>query len=324
LILCTVLIILFLVACVSTPITNSSNNNRNSTGNSYIPPPQKETEIIFTYNGPSGINVRLSYKGQLLDTIEPGNTARKKIPNDGISTFIAQIGDEKEELALASRGSTTINVNIIARRTPSGIVFTDFSIINRTPSIIRYVAADGLNVRSDTYADATWQDVIAQNNRVEILEEYTNSWARIKYGNNKTGYVNGKYLTSTPPPLVITALRVGNIYNGRWLTNAGSPLYSSQMRFLCPVITYNATFSGQVTFFVKIIQPNGELFRNPSISPRGFTFDSPCQISRGNNQTLQLSGWGNGESSSYRDGEWTVEVWYNNRCLWSEKITIRP
>jgi uncharacterized protein YgiM (DUF1202 family) len=134
-----------------------------------------------------------------MDTITSGDTVRINIPNDGISTFIAQIGDEKKELTLASRGSITINVNMTARRTPSGIVFMDFSIVNRTPPIVRYVTTDGLNVRSGSNAEAAHQDVIAKNTSVEILEEYTNSWARIKYGNNKTGYVNSKYLTSTPP-----------------------------------------------------------------------------------------------------------------------------
>lgn len=112
--------------------------------------------------------------------------------------FIAQIGGERKELILASRGSTTINVNITARRTPSGIVFMDFSVVNRTPPIVRYVASSGLNVRDGPNADAVMQDVIAQNAIIEILDEYINDWVKIRYGNNKTGYVNSKYLTSTP------------------------------------------------------------------------------------------------------------------------------
>jgi hypothetical protein len=332
LILNTFLFTIFLVSCATYPIRNISSTSSNSSLPNYRStietPPKAETEIIFKYNGPDGINVRLLYNGQFLGNITPGNSFRRSIPNAGIHTFSAQIGQESESLSLASRGSTTINVNITARRTPSGLALMDFSIINRTPSIIMYVNTDGLNVRNDANADAAWQDVMAQNTRVEILEEYTNSWTRIKYGNNKTGYVNGKYLTSTPPPLEITSLRVGNTdYNGRWLTNVGNILYSSQMRYLSPVITYNATFSGQVIFFIKIIQPNGELFRNPSTSPSGFTTNNnnrPYQITRGNNQTLYLSGWGSDSSSVYQSGEWIIEVWYNNRRLWSEKINIRP
>lgn len=316
-----ILLNLSLISCISTNV-NKSNYN---TGTYSTTPPKAETEIIFTYSGPQGANAKLYYKGQLIGIIEPGNIIRKVIPNnENDFSLKVQIGDEVKELRLTARGSITINVNITARRTPSGIVFTDFSIINRTPAIVRYVAADGLNVRNESNADAAWKDVIAQDTKVEILEEYVNGWVRIKY-NNKIGYVNGKYLKITPPPLEITAMRVGNNdNNGRWLNSPGSNLYSSQMRYLCPVITYNATFSGQVTIFIKIIQPNGVIFRNPSRSPSGFSNSVTLQVYRGNNQTLQLTGWGNGESSSYQAGEWTVEIWYNNKRMWSEKITIRP
>jgi len=236
-----------------------------------------------------------------------------------------QIGDETREIHLAARGSTTINVNITARRRTSGIVITDFGIVNRVPLYsVRYVNAEGLNVRNNTNSDADRIDVIPKDCRVEILEEYVNSWVRIKYYGNKTGYVNGTYLTSTLPPFVITSLKAGNVdYNGRWLTNAGNALYSSQMRYLKPVVTYDAAYNGNVTLSVKFIQPNGTIFRDASVSPNGYTFSNEYQVNRGSNQTLNISGWGNNNTSLYQAGEWTVEVWYNNRLLWSEKINIR-
>jgi len=201
----------------------------------------------------------------------------------------------------------------------------DFSIVDRVPSIVKYVNVENLNVRNNSNVEAERIDGLTQFRRVEILEEYTNSWVRIKYGNNQFGYVYGPYLTSTPPPLEIISLRVGNTdSNNNWLTNAGNALYSSQMRYLKPVITYNSTITGSVTFFVKIIQPNGVIFRNSSVSPSGYSYSHTVQITRGNNQTLNLSGWGNSTSSSYHAGEWTIEVWYDNKRLRSEKINIRP
>jgi hypothetical protein len=290
--------------------------------------PQKtETEVVFTFNGPQGVNARLYYNGQLIGTIEPEKTVSKTIPNNENNFSLkAQIGDEIREFRLAARGSTTISVNITARRTPSGIVISDFNIVNRMPLYsVRYVNVDGLNVRENLNANATLLDVIPQDCRVEILEEYANGWVRIKYYGNKTGCVNRTYLTLTQPPFVITSLKVGNVDNdGKWLTNAGNTLYSSQMRYLTPVVTYDATYNGKGTLFVKIIQSNGAIFRNASKSPSGFTFSYEFQVNHGSNQTLNLSGWGNNTSSSYQAGEWTVEIWYNNRRLWSEKITIRP
>ena len=328
-----ILICVSLISCISTSVGTSGYNTGGSYNTEIIsirttptaPLQRTETEIVFTFNAPQGVNARLYYNGQFLGTIEPDKTVRKTIPNNGVFTFKAQIGDETEELSLASRGSTIININIAAIRTTAGIVITDFGIVNRMPLYsVRYVTADSLNVRNNSTANAAVLDVIPQDCRVEILEEYVNSWVRIKYYGNKYGYVNGTYLTSTQPLFVITSLKVGNVNNDRWLTNAGNILYSLQMRYLCPVITYNATFTGSVIFFVKIIQPNGAIFRNPSISPSGFSYNDLRQINRGNNQTLQLNSWGNNDSSSYQAGEWTVEIWYNNKRLWSEKINIRP
>ena len=286
-----------------------------------------ETEVVFAFIGPQGVNARLYYNEQSIGTIEAEKMVRKVIPNNE-SNFVlkVQIGDETRELRLAARGSTTINVNITARRTPSGIIITDFDIVDRMPLYsVKYVTVDGLNVRNNINPDAIVLDVIPQDCRVEILEEYVNDWVRIKYNGNKTGCVNGTYLTTTQPPFIVTSLKIGNVNNdGRWLTNAGNALYSSQMRYLQPIVSYDATFNGVGTFFVKIIQPDGTIFRNASISPSGFTFSNECQINRGNNQTLDLSGWGNSDTSSYQAGEWTIEIWYNNRRLWSEKIAIRP
>jgi hypothetical protein len=289
--------------------------------------PQKtDTAIVFTHNGPQGVNVRLYYNGQLIDVIDPSKKVTKTVSgNENNITLKAQIGDETKELKLSARGSTTINVNIFSRRTPSGIIITDFSIVDRIPSYsVKYVNVDGLSLRDDANANAALLEVLPQDCRVEILDEYSNDWVRIKYKGNKTGYVNDKYLTKTQPPFVITSLKVGNLGDSKWLTSAGGALYSSQMRYLGPVVTYDATYNGKITFFVKIIQPNGAIFRNASASPTGFSYSTESQVKQGNNQTLNILGWGNKDKSLYQAGEWTVEVWNNSRRLWSEKITILP
>jgi hypothetical protein len=120
----------------------------------------------------------------------------------------------------------------------------------------------------------------------------------------------------------VTRIKVGNWGNGSWLTRPGEALYAAQMRYFNPVITYNAVLDGEITFYIKIIQPDGTLHRNPSVSPVGYSFSTTARINRGSNQTLDLSGWGNSSSSSYWAGTWTVEVWFNNGCLRSEKVTI--
>jgi len=122
--------------------------------------------------------------------------------------------------------------------------------------------------------------------------------------------------------ILITSLKVGNhAPNGTWIVNPGFRLQSSQMRYLTPQITVDSYINGEVTFYVKIIKPDGTLSTGSS-SPRGFSYLNTEHIDRSNNQTLTLSSWGNDDRSTYKSGIYTIQIWYENRCLISEKITI--
>ena len=121
----------------------------------------------------------------------------------------------------------------------------------------------------------------------------------------------------------VTSLKVGNIdKDDRWISNPGETLSSAKMRYLQPVITYDSNISEDATFYVKIINPYGTLSENSSISPKGFSNSTTARINSGSNRSLNLTGWGSGEKSTYMAGTWTVEVWYNNVCLKSEKVVI--
>jgi len=52
-----------------------------------------------------------------------------------------------------------------------------------------------LNVRSGPSTDHDIQDRLNQHTRVEVVERLDNSWVRIKYDNNKIGYVYSELLT---------------------------------------------------------------------------------------------------------------------------------
>jgi hypothetical protein len=118
-------------------------------------------------------------------------------------------------------------------------------------------------------------------------------------------------------------MTIGNSGNGSgWLTQPGASLRAQNIRYLQPVITYNSPISGDVTLYVKIIDPDGTIFRNSSTSPAGYAFSTNSHIIRGSNKEIVLSGWGNASSSIYRTGQWTIEVWYEGVCLRSEKIRL--
>ena len=57
------------------------------------------------------------------------------------------------------------------------------------------VATSGLNVRTGPSSDHGIQDMLHENTRVEVLEKLHTGWVRIKYGDNKTGYVSGDFLS---------------------------------------------------------------------------------------------------------------------------------
>jgi cell division protein FtsB len=121
----------------------------------------------------------------------------------------------------------------------------------------------------------------------------------------------------------ITSVKAGNSNNG-WLTKPGNLLYSRQMKFLSLNIIYNSAIEDSITVYVKIIDPHGKIMAySDGSSPKGFTYSSTANIKRGINQSLDLdNGIGNKDASVFDAGEWTIEIWYNNVCLISEKIRI--
>ena len=121
----------------------------------------------------------------------------------------------------------------------------------------------------------------------------------------------------------ITSLRAGNTReDSSWINEAGSQLNSSEIRYLTPLITYNSNINGNVTFDIKVLNPNGTLNTGTS-SPSGYSYSSTVRLNAGNDQTIRLSGWGSSTSSTYSAGQYIFEVWYNGFRLISERVTLR-
>jgi len=159
-------------------------------------------EIIFSYDGPQGSRARIFQDNQFLGTITPGNTFRRSVSN-GRYTFEAQIEDtsnannNSQRISyIANINNNTIYLNIVARRMPSGIIaLRDFSIIRIIPPVFVTVTTDVLNVRTGPSSNHEIKDRIVRNTRVEVLERYTNSWVKIRYGNGGIGFVSGNMIS---------------------------------------------------------------------------------------------------------------------------------
>jgi hypothetical protein len=121
----------------------------------------------------------------------------------------------------------------------------------------------------------------------------------------------------------VTSLKVGNAdKNNKWITKPGEHLNANDIRFLNPYLTVDSLISGNITFYIKIIAPDGTVNRNPSVSPEGFTFHRVRYLATGKNQDIDLDGWGNGDMSTYEEGAYTIEVWYEGVRLIAENVTL--
>ncbi|MDR0449720.1 MAG: hypothetical protein LBH26_00460 [Treponema sp.] len=121
----------------------------------------------------------------------------------------------------------------------------------------------------------------------------------------------------------IRSLSVGNCEkNNRWINKPGEELKASDIRYLKPVITYNSQASKEVTLFVKIINPDGTVRRYEESLPPGYSYADTITISRGNDRTWELTGWGNEDQSNYGRGNYRVEVWYEGACLAAAAVAL--
>jgi|GEM_PF-4693579 len=151
---------------------------------------------------------------------------------------------------------------------------------------------------------------------------------------------DGKCLYSTsvsllPKPEEIQAaenagyIRVSNIqfgntdYDGNLLSDYGSTLYASDIRYLKPRIYYDGLCNTQqtVTFFYKIYKPNGELESSAS-SPAGYTSSFQRTVYPGKNQMMIASGWGNNNGGSYTTGTYRYELWHDGNLVYSTPVTL--
>jgi tetratricopeptide (TPR) repeat protein len=120
----------------------------------------------------------------------------------------------------------------------------------------------------------------------------------------------------------VSAVTVGNSYYDRkWINRPGERLTASAIRYLMPVITYNSRLNEEITVFVKIIGPDGQLKTGAS-SPSGYSYRETKSVNLGNNQSWALMGWGNSDTSIYSSGNWIVEVWFENTRIGRTTITL--
>lgn len=109
--------------------------------------------------------------------------------------------------------------------------------------------------------------------------------------------------------------------NGNVISTYGSAIYTSDLKYLKPRITYNGLASEKIQLYVKIYRPDGSLMTGTG-SPDGYTFYDDVDVVEGSGNTLYLSGWGNKNGGAYASGTHRYELWYNGRQLTSVSVTL--
>jgi hypothetical protein len=153
-----------------------------------------------------------------------------------------------------------------------------------------------------------------ESRQARLLQEELNQ-ANVKYSN---------LLESNR--VHIDLLTVGNANadkQGRylnWISKPGTRMYTKGMRVLNPEMRYTTELTDEVTFYIKIISPNGVMQGNNQ--PNGYSYAVTTKLKNGENVYLDLYGFGDVEKSIFQAGTYSVEVWYKDVCIKSKEFTI--
>ena len=121
-------------------------------------------------------------------------------------------------------------------------------------------------------------------------------------------------------PLVITKVEMVNKSKEEIITPAGSKIYSSSTMYLAPQITYVGLLKRDVSFYIKFYRPSGTMIAN-SNSPIGYTYSDERSIQLGRHDQL-LWGWGSENKGNWSAGEYRIEIWVEDKCLYSHTFTV--
>lgn len=158
----------------------------------------------------------------------------------------------------------------------------------------------------DLYAEAL--EVLSDD------EELSNSMEDI---GQKMGYV------------YVTDVQFANRLNGEDIEAAGTTLHSENMRYLVPKVIYNSLLpSGRAMvrnyFRYKIFDSDGVLDQSDS-SPAGYTNGGDFNVAPGevNQGEFLGGGWGNANVTTWKADDYTFELYYQGRKIYTGSFTIR-
>lgn len=100
-----------------------------------------------------------------------------------------------------------------------------------------------------------------------------------------------------------------------------APIYSSRSTYLRTSADFisDTEFKGEV--YVKIIGPDG--LSTGASSPIGYSYSTSIELSPYKLASKTLDGWGGKEKGTWEAGDYSVEYWYNGKCIGKRDFKIR-
>ena len=122
--------------------------------------------------------------------------------------------------------------------------------------------------------------------------------------------------------IIIGDCFVNTDYDNKILAGFGDKLCASDIRYLCWRLNYNGPLVKlTIKCQIKIFDPEGTLMTGES-SPSGYTTERNITFFPGDNNTVEVVGWGNNNESVYNAGTYTFELWYDENKVCSSSVQL--
>lgn len=123
-------------------------------------------------------------------------------------------------------------------------------------------------------------------------------------------------------PCAVLSLSVGNKRkDGTIINKPGETIYEENACFLFPAIKVKGHRKGTFSFDVKLYK-NGNLSRNSTTSPIGYTYTKEVKLSGIDEQTTEVGRWGLDEPGYWSKGDYKFEIWWKGNKLYSQSFKI--
>ncbi len=180
------------------------------------------------------------------------------------------------------------------------------------------------------------QETVAQVQSLQSTLEQTNQGLESKNQeleskNQELSSIVAK-ISNNQPFLIESIDFSNNTENSNKIDDYTNRLSYSRIRYISPrvkiiplinetvLVSSNPSYKS-VTVYVKFIEPSGSINRNPSISPRGYTYKSEETI-YSTTEYLYVGGWGSDSSGTYEIGTHRVEIWCNGKLIGSGSFEV--